>query len=149
VTEYFSTMCWYLIYYIRVAWRVTYIRKTLLTFREHSSSPRFLVGSVLLIFFVCVAQLYVFTYWVLCCDVCYDFRIITMFVSSLPPVVCLNYVICVYFGLVLFWVFFRLVYPTCMLPVSLDCPFLIFPNVYLRKKNWKIRWHVSVKGILD
>ena len=37
---------------------------------------------------------YVFTFWVLCCDVCYDFLIKIMFCSSLPPVVCsLIYVI--------------------------------------------------------
>ena len=30
----------------------------------------------------------VFTCWVPCCDVSYDFRIETMFGSSLPPVVC-------------------------------------------------------------
>jgi hypothetical protein len=48
-----------------------------------------LVGSVLLIFIVfSVVLLCVFTYRVTCCDVCYDFRINTMFGSSLPPVVC-------------------------------------------------------------
>ena len=41
--------------------------------------------SVLLIFLVfCVLLLCVFTFWVPCCD----FRIQTMFASSLPPVVC-------------------------------------------------------------
>ena len=43
-------------------------------------SPGFLVGSVLLIFWViCVVLLCVFNFWVPCCDVCYDFRIKTMF----------------------------------------------------------------------
>ena len=44
---------------------------------------------MLLIFLVfCVVLLWVFTFWVPCCDVHYDFRIKTMFGSSLPPVVC-------------------------------------------------------------
>jgi hypothetical protein len=44
---------------------------------------------MLLIFLVfCVALLCVFTLRVPCCDVRYDFRIQTMFGSSLPPVVC-------------------------------------------------------------
>ena len=34
---------------LRVAWRVSYKRQELLTFREHLVSPRFKVGSVLLI----------------------------------------------------------------------------------------------------
>ena len=61
----------------------------------------------------------VFLFWVLCCDVCYDFNIETMFVSSLPPVVCRRahvlftllafvYIIYVVF---LFFVFFGLVPP--------------------------------------
>ena len=90
----------------------------------------------------------VFLFWVLCCDVRYDFNIETMFVSSLPPVVCrrahvlftlFEFVYIIYvvvffvfcFFLVLctlccqfLWigfVFFGLVCP--MLPVSLGCPF--------------------------
>jgi uncharacterized membrane protein YesL len=60
------------------------------TLLEHLNSlAGVLVGSVLLIFlFVCVILLFVFTFYVLCCDVCYDFRIKTMFSSSLLPVVC-------------------------------------------------------------
>ena len=43
----------------------------------------------MLIFLVfCVVLLCVFTFWVPCCDVRYDFHIKTMFGSSLPPVVC-------------------------------------------------------------
>ena len=56
-----------------------------------------LVGSVLLLFLVFnVVVLGIFTLW-LCCAVRYDFCIKTMFVSSLPPVVCRRviYVICV------------------------------------------------------
>ena len=48
-----------------------------------------LVGFVLLIFLVfCVVLLCVFMFRVPCCDVRYDFRIKTMFGTSLPPVVC-------------------------------------------------------------
>ena len=49
--------------------------------------PRILVGFVLLTFLVfCVVLLCVFTFWVRCCDVRYDFNIKAMFGSSLPPV---------------------------------------------------------------
>jgi hypothetical protein len=63
-------------------------------------SPRFLVGQCRSSLFFCVFLLCVFTFLVLCCDVLDDFRIKTMFVWSLPPVVCnkgscLIYVICV------------------------------------------------------
>ena len=48
------------------------------------------MGSVLLIFKVfCVVLLCVFMFRVPCCDVRYDFSIITMFGSSLPPVLSL------------------------------------------------------------
>ena len=48
----------------------------------------FLVGSVLLnLLDFCFVLLCVFTFWVLCCDVHYDFRTKTMFDSSLSPVV--------------------------------------------------------------
>ena len=36
----------------------------------------------------CALLLYFFTFLLPCCDVRYDFRITTMFGSSLPPVVC-------------------------------------------------------------
>ena len=70
--------------------RVSYKKQELFTLREHmSSSPGFLVGSVLLIALVfCVVLLCVFTFWVPCCDVRYHFCIETMFDSSLNPVVC-------------------------------------------------------------
>ena len=49
---------------------------------------KLLVVSVLLIVLVfCVVLLCIFTFWVPCCDVRYDFRIETMFSSSLPSVV--------------------------------------------------------------
>ena len=39
-------------------------------------------------FFLCIVLLYVFKFWVPCCDVHYGFRIKTMLCSSLPSVVC-------------------------------------------------------------
>ena len=77
------------------------------------------------------------TFCVLCCDDRYDFRIRTMFDSSLPPVVCRKdhvlftlFVFVMYSGVqhILCYVFPRLVYP--MLLVSLDCPFLMAPSVF-------------------
>ena len=66
---------------------MSYKKQELLTI--HGVHSGVLVGSVLLIFLVfCVVLLYVFTYLVQCCNVLYDFRIKTMFDSSLPPVVC-------------------------------------------------------------
>ena len=67
--------------------------------------------------------------WVSCCDVHYDFLINTMFGSSLPPIVCgwihVLIALFVYSGVphILCYLFLRLVCP--VLPVSLDCPFLI------------------------
>jgi hypothetical protein len=44
--------------------------------KTDNTLAKFLVGSVLSIFNVlCVVLLYVFTFWFLCCDVRYDFRI--------------------------------------------------------------------------
>ena len=76
---------------IWVTWRVSYKRQELHSHHEHlSSSAMFWWGSCcshfLLIF--CVFLVCVFTFWVPCCDVRYDFRIKTMFRSSLLPVVC-------------------------------------------------------------
>jgi hypothetical protein len=72
------------------------------------------------------------------CDVRYDFRIKTIFDSSLLTIVCrgdsLIYVICVCLRIVVSNIYcgFRRI---SMLPVSLYCPFLIgplvFSNVYL------------------
>ena len=55
-----------------------------------SSPPEFWVGSVLLICFrfFCVVLLCVFMFRVPCCNVLYDFRIKTMFGSSLLSIVC-------------------------------------------------------------
>ena len=60
-----------------------------LSFASTWVHPRFFGGvhvSHLIRF--CVVLLCVFAFWVSCCDVRYDFRIKTMFGSSLPPVVC-------------------------------------------------------------
>ena len=55
----------------------------LLIHREHPSSTQVACCSS---FQFCV--LYIFTLWIPCCDVRYDFHIKTMFGSSLPLVVC-------------------------------------------------------------
>ena len=105
-----------------------------------------LVAHVFLVF--CVLLLCVLTFLIPCCDVRYDFRIVTMFGSSLPPVVCrrvgfmsnlrylcllrhssIQHILCC----VLFVIVLCLVY--LVLPVSLDGSFVIassvFSNVYL------------------
>ena len=82
----------------------------------------------------------VFTFWVPCCDVRYDFRIKSMLGSSLPPVVyrvvlvlftlvvlCLRMLVSNIYCVVFLFGFLRFVYP--VLPVSLDYPFLIDPSV--------------------
>ena len=117
----------------------------------------FITYSIFLVF--CVV-LCVFTFWVPCCDVRYNFHIKSMFDSSLPSVVCwraqilfmllvfvwfvftfscllegsnLVYVISVYLHLVVsntYCVVFLFCLSSSMLPVSLDCPFLIAPSVF-------------------
>jgi hypothetical protein len=92
--------------------------------------PRFLVESVLPIFLVfCVVLLCVFTLGVPCCNGCYNFRIKTMFGSSLPfacrwahVLFALCVFVCTWWCLThivqwLCFAFLRLVYP--MLPVPL------------------------------
>ena len=67
---------------------------------------------------------------VLCCCVRYDFRIKTMFGSSLPPVVCrrthvlFTLFFCLHIVLCSCFVFLRLVYP--MLQFSLDLSFFYY-----------------------
>jgi len=57
--------------------------------RTPECTPDFLVGSVLLILLVFwIVLLWVFTFWLPCCDVHYNFCIKTIFGSYLPPVVC-------------------------------------------------------------
>ena len=105
--------------------------------------------SVLLIFSAfCVVIVCAFIYWVPCCDIRYDFHIETMFVSSLSPIGGLMSYVCYscffansFVQHILCFVFLRLV--NLMLPVSLDCPFLIVPslfsNVYFLYRNSKFR----------
>jgi len=87
----------------------------------------------------CFALVCVFTYIVPCCDVRYDFHIKTMFGSSLLPVICrMDHVLFTLFVLAL-----RIVVPntscvvflfcfclSCMLPATLDFPFLNAPSVF-------------------
>ena len=103
--------------------------------------PRVFMGYVLPIFlgFYCVVLLCAITFLVPCCGIHFGFRLKTMFGSSLPPVVmpylrylCLfahsgvQHILCSVFVLFVFFLCF--VYP--MLPVSLDCRFLIAPSVF-------------------
>jgi len=96
-------------------------------------------------FFIVFCVFCVFTFWVLYCDALYDFRIQTMFGSSLPFLFFVigimahahsgvQLILCVVF------VFLCLVYR--ILPVSLDCQFLIAPSVfsyvYLQPYQYKI-----------
>jgi len=120
-------------------------------YRQCSSLPpvvcrrTYVVLCCLCLFVYCDVQYfviyYVFMFWVACCDVCYDFRIKTMFGSSLPPVVLgglMSYLRYLWFFLlhrvvsntycVVFFVSFFFV--LSMLPVSLDCPFVIAPSVF-------------------
>ena len=60
---------------------VSYKKQELLTLREHVISLRFYGGvSIAYLFSFCLILLYVFTFWVPCSDVRYDFRKKTMFV---------------------------------------------------------------------
>ena len=124
---------------IWVTRRVSYKKQELRTLREHLSSPLvFLVGSVLLIFLVFYVVLFcVFTFWVPCCDVYYDFFLkwcsvrfyLQLFIAGLMSY--LHYLcLFVHSGVkhILRCIFLRLAHT--MLPVSLDCPFLIAPSVF-------------------
>ena len=67
-----------------VTWWLSYMKQELLNLH-----PQFFGGVVLLILLAfCVVLLYVFMLRVPCCDVCYNFRIKTIFGSFLPPLVC-------------------------------------------------------------
>ena len=93
-----------------------------------------------IILICCVVLLCVLTFWGPCCNVRYDLRMKTMFGSSLPPVGCRKvhvlftlFVVCLRCGdvrhvLCCVFVFLRIVCP--VLPVSLNCPFLIAPSVF-------------------
>ena len=129
--------------YMWVTRRVSYKKHELPTLIEHMRSPPvFWWGPCGWSFwFLCCL---IMCLWVPCCEVRYDFHIITMFGSSLHPVFCTRVRVLFTFLLVFaysgvqhmlfsFLFFLRLVYP--MLPVPLDFPFLntpsVFSNVYL------------------
>ena len=113
---------------------MSYKRQELLTLREHLSSVLF----ISLVF--CVVLLCVFTFWGPCCVVRFEFRIKTMFGSSLSPTVCGRQTI----GdkdepnIVLMFMSYLhcLCRPVCpMLPVTpwlsiFDCPSCIAPPVF-------------------
>jgi hypothetical protein len=92
--------------------------------------------------------LWVFTFWVPCCDVRFDFRIKAMFGSSLPLVVCrrpgfMSYLryLC-YFadcGVQRVLCYMSFCFSSSMLQVSLDYPFLNATSVSLTfmKSLWK------------
>jgi hypothetical protein len=136
---------------------VSYKKQELRTLREHLSSSLVLwrVPCCLSLYFFCVVLLCVFPFWVPLCNVPCG--------TSLPPVVCRN--AHVLFTLFVFacaewypthivlcfcFVVLRVVCP--MLPVSLDCPFLIvhsvFSNVYLIYLPFSAScWHKSVQSL--
>ena len=131
---YYVNKSWYLLLYYWAWW---------VTFKKHLVSPPSFwcdpCCSPFLVF--CVVLLCVFAFWVPCCDARCDFCMETMFGSSLPPVVCrkahvlfmLLVFVCTqwcltHIVLCLCFVVHRLVYQ--MLPVSLNCPFLIAPSVF-------------------
>ena len=127
----------------------TYLTIWLLIFRQHLSSPPVVFGGVHVAHhfsYLCVVLLCVFTLVVLCCNVCYDFLINTMFGSSLSSDACLR-------AYVLFTLFCSLVVsnPYCvvfvvvLLQVSLDCPSLIAPSVF---SNVYLHWKHSLLILL-
>ena len=126
---------------------MSYKKQELLTLHEHLSSPPVFDGSVLFIFLfcVCVFLLCVFTFYVPCCDVRYDFRIKPCSVRLYPQLIVvrrLSYLRCLclfaHCGIQhkLCCVFALFVFVLCnlyygypfgifklFLQVSLDCPF--------------------------
>ena len=93
ISNFYSYLCldfyrtWLKIWATR---RVSFKKQELLTLCKHTSWTRVFFGGgvVFLMFLVfCVVLLCVFTFWVPCCDVCYDFRIKQRSVR-LPPVAC-------------------------------------------------------------
>ena len=91
----------------------------------------------------------VFTFLDSCCDGRYNVRIKILFGSALPQVVCKRaHVLCVICAcsgvqhIVLFVFVLCLVYP--MLPVSLDCPFLIALSVSLTFIYLKLSFYTKL-----
>ena len=121
--------------YIWVTRRISYKKQELPTLRKHlSSCPVFFVGSVLLIFLVfCVVLLCVFTFFFLG-GLMFYLRYFCLFVHC-----GVQHILCFVFGLFFF-----------VLPVSLDCPFLIAPSVfsnvyftYCSEPNTPLNWFPS------
>ena len=121
--------------YIWVTWRVSYRKQELLTFASTWDHSRFWWGP----FWSTVVLLCVFTFWVSCCDVRLIFPhgsdVRFVFASSClwGARVLFTLFVCMWWCpthiVLYFWfVFLRLVYS--MLPVSLDCPFVIAPSVF-------------------
>ena len=114
--------------------------------KKHLSSPVFFCCAVRVFHlfscvFWCAVLLCVFTFWVRYCDVLYDVRIKTIFGSFLSPDVCRKahviYSLCVFIAdrcvqHILCCVF---VFAYTMLPVSLDCPFLIATQTFVKSKR--------------
>ena len=114
----------------------------MVTIRGHPSSPSvfFCWICIAYLFSFCVVLLCVFLFFVPCCDVCYDFRIkrssvrlfLQLFIGGLMSYLHglylfghsgVQHILCCVFC----FVCLCLMYP--ILPVSLDCSFLIAPSV--------------------
>ena len=121
---------------------VSYMKQELLTIREHPSSPR-VFGEVRIayLFSFGIVLLCVFTFWVPCCGFRHDFRNNnkkknnkkTRFCSFLPQVVCSGvHVLFTLFvcGRIVVSITCCVVFLRLVLPISLDCPFLIAPYVF-------------------
>ena len=93
----------------------------------------------------------VFTFWVLCCDVRCDFRIKTMFGSSLSPVVCLTHygvcfflffvlctLCCQFLWIVLFW-----------LPLRYSLMFIYYRSELFHLLHWFIMVYCRNHSILS
>jgi len=142
--------------YIWITRRVSSKMLVLLTLRDHPSSPLFFgVGSVLLTFWVfCFYLLCVFTFWVPCCDVRYDFRIkrcsgrlyLMLFVVGLMSYLRYLYLF-TYSGVqhILCCVFALFVFVLCTLCsqflwiVHFDCPFSSLTFIWYMDNNC---WHI-------
>ena len=73
--------------YLKWQWNFYFLKQELLTLPEHLSSPPIFGWFRVVHFLIFLCCPIMCTFWVPCYDVHYDFRIIMMFGSSLPPVV--------------------------------------------------------------
>ena len=102
------------------------------------------MGSVLLIFLVFFVYYVSVCFLIPCCNVLCDFRMQTVFGSSLFPVVCRRahvlFTLFV-FACVQWYGFALLVFVLCpmfpMLPVSLDCSFFIAPSRFFETISYE------------